>query len=101
MRQVEHAGSVFHHASLRIKDAGEADLDREVAEVSVGDEFGGDADGDFGDGLGADVEAERGVDLGEGLAGDAFAQEVVEDEFDLAAAADHADVACWGFGEVE
>ncbi len=59
---------------------------REVAEVSVGDEFGGDADGDFGDGLGTDIEAERGVDLVEGCVGNAFEQEFVEGEFDLAAA---------------
>jgi hypothetical protein len=30
----------------------------------MGDEFGADADGDFGDGLGADVDAEGGIDGG-------------------------------------
>ena len=54
-------------------DAGSATPKGFLAEVSVGDEFGGDADGNFGDGLGADIEAKGSVDLVEGLAGDAFA----------------------------
>lgn len=67
----------------------------------MGDEFGADADGDFGDGLGADVDAEGGVDGGECFAGDAFGGEVLQDHLDFAFAADETNVACAAVGQME
>lgn len=58
---------------------------RQGLSVAGGDEFGGDADGDFVGGDGADAQADRGADPGEGFGGDAFAQKSVEDGQDLPA----------------
>src|SRR5262245_66526897 len=69
--------------------------------VSASDELGDDADGDFGDGLRADIQAEGGVDAVEGFSRDASSQEVLEDQLDLTLAADHAGVAGGGSGQVE
>src|SRR5690606_15541780 len=72
-----------------------------AAEVSFGDQFGNDADGDLGDSLRADVEAQRCVHAGEGLCADSLPPQVVEDQPDLPFAADHADIAGGGFRQVK
>lgn len=54
--------------------------------------MGEDADGDFGRGDGADVEAYGGLDALQGLAGDAGGFQVFEDREDFSARADEANV---------
>src|SRR5262245_4340925 len=59
----------------------------------MGDELSANAHGDFGDGLRANVDAQRSVDPLKCFARDALVQQVLEDQLDLAAAADQAHVA--------
>ena len=71
------------------------------AQIAMGDQFGSDADGDLRHGLRADVETDRRVDAVQGFGRHAFVQQVVEDQLDLALAADHADVARAAIDQVE
>ena len=66
----------------------------------MSDQLSDDTDGDLGNGLRANVEAERCVDGFQGIAGNTFPQQVFEDQTDLAAAANHANVPSLRFGEM-
>src|SRR5439155_14290461 len=72
----------------------------DVAEISVSDQFGHDADGDLRHGLRADVETERSVYARQRLARDPFAEQVLKDHLDLAVAADQTDISRRRFGQV-
>ena len=62
------------------------------AGITPGNQFGHDADRDFGDGLRADIQADRRGDAVQIRLAHPFLAQIVEDQPDLAAAADQSDV---------